>query len=437
MPLPGWARTRRCALAGVAALSLLGGPAPASWASTASSRPANIQGTGGMLFFGSDVPQACSSSRGTPAPTVRAMDRLGGALATHGRPLFMTVGPNKSTAVSERLPPAFAGRGCLLEASRAYSAGLRAAPKRSWTYLDYGALIEQAQARTGLPLYRLRDSHPDNYASLEFARMYAAALDPTVAASNVRVTPRTTTYTADMTARTQPGERAPGLLVTRDGVRVHPRTSHADRVVHVRSTTDGRSRLLDARVLFIGDSFTDGPMGYLPLFFSDITKMSVLNAQTPTATRLMEQADVVFVESVERSTIGTHALRVWPRAEQLKAIAALRAPDHAPQARLDPRTTPTRTGVSLVGRGWDPDARWQPLRTLVSLDGQPVRARTVPVPRPDLAAAFPGLHAAAGFRLEVPVPPGRHRLCATAFGVGRGGHRSLGCRAVTVPFPRA
>lgn len=434
MPLPGWSRAGRRALAGVAVLSLLGGSAPASSATT---RPANIAGTDGMLFFGSDVPQACSSSGGTPRPTVRAMDGLGGALASRGRPLFMTVGPNKSTAVSERLPADFPGRRCLLEASRAYSTGLLAAPKRSWTYLDYGARIEQAQARTGLPLYRLRDSHPDNYASLEFARMYAAAIDPSVAATNVRVTPRTTTYTADMTARTQPGERAPGLSVTRDGVRVVARTAYRDRVVHVRSTTDGRSRLIDQRVLFIGDSFTDGPMGYLPLFFSDITKMSVLQARTPTATRLMEQADVVFVESVERATIGTHALRVWPRAEQLAAIAALRRPDHAPQARLDPRTTPTPTGVSVVGRGWDPDARWQPLRTLVSVDGRPVRARRVPVARPDLAAAVPGLHGSAGFRLEIPVPPGTHRLCATAFGVGRGGHRGLGCRTVTGPVPRA
>jgi hypothetical protein len=54
------------------------------------------------------------------------------------------------------------------------------------------------------------------------------------------------------------------------------------------------------------------------------------------------------------------------------------------------------------------------------------------VPRPDVAAAFPGYGITRGFVATVPTTLGAHSVCAYAINVPAGGHTLLGCRAVTV-----
>jgi hypothetical protein len=84
-------------------------------------------------------------------------------------------------------------------------------------------------------------------------------------------------------------------------------------------------------------------------------------------------------------------------------------------------------------RGWaiDPDTT-APVYLWLTLDGAGRHVRA-DVPRPDVAAAYPGSGPAHGFRAALPAERGTHTVCATASNVGPGGHTPLGCRTVGVP----
>ncbi|MEO9238409.1 MAG: hypothetical protein ABI418_09980, partial [Jatrophihabitantaceae bacterium] len=66
------------------------------------------------------------------------------------------------------------------------------------------------------------------------------------------------------------------------------------------------------------------------------------------------------------------------------------------------------------------------------LDGKFVARTDAALPRPDLAAQFPGAGANHGYSLVIPAGSGRHQLCLTAINIGPGSNSTLGCSNVTV-----
>jgi hypothetical protein len=90
--------------------------------------------------------------------------------------------------------------------------------------------------------------------------------------------------------------------------------------------------------------------------------------------------------------------------------------------------TPSAGGVNV--RGWAIDADTDaPLQVRFSIGGQTLATAAANRARPDVTGIFRG-HPVAGFEAMVPVPHGRHQLCATAVNVGAGADRNLGCREV-------
>lgn len=95
------------------------------------------------------------------------------------------------------------------------------------------------------------------------------------------------------------------------------------------------------------------------------------------------------------------------------------------------RTERRPGGLGAVGWAVDPDTT-APLRMHFYVDGRPVLGMTADVPRSLVSGLYPGFGSDHGFDTTVPVPPGRHTVCAFAIDVGPGLNRLLGCRTATL-----
>ncbi len=84
--------------------------------------------------------------------------------------------------------------------------------------------------------------------------------------------------------------------------------------------------------------------------------------------------------------------------------------------------------------GWtkDPDVPNSSLSVHVILDDRQSWAVPADYPRPDVAAAFPGYSARAGYGFEFRLAPGTHKICAVAINAGAGSNVLLGCQTVVV-----
>ena len=91
-------------------------------------------------------------------------------------------------------------------------------------------------------------------------------------------------------------------------------------------------------------------------------------------------------------------------------------------------------GVHLQGWTYDPDTPHAPSDVHVYVDGTFKGALTANSPRPDVAAAFPGVGANHGFNGAFAVGAGSHQVCVFSLNNGPYGFTNpvLGCRAVTI-----
>ncbi len=91
--------------------------------------------------------------------------------------------------------------------------------------------------------------------------------------------------------------------------------------------------------------------------------------------------------------------------------------------------------VTLSGWAIDPDTNG-PIDVHVYVDGAFAGLGSANVNRPDVGAVFPSAGPNHGFAVTVPVPAGRHDVCAYAINVGNGSlNPQLGCFSVEVGNP--
>ena len=93
-------------------------------------------------------------------------------------------------------------------------------------------------------------------------------------------------------------------------------------------------------------------------------------------------------------------------------------------------------GIQLTGWTLDPDALTTAVQLRIVVDGTPAGTVQADRARPDVAAAFPGVGEAHGFRTTVGMPwPGTHQVCVFAGNTAgsAGVERPLGCRTVVGP----
>jgi len=101
-----------------------------------------------------------------------------------------------------------------------------------------------------------------------------------------------------------------------------------------------------------------------------------------------------------------------------------------PVGSLETVTSLAPRQVTVAGWAFDPSST-DPVDVVVAVDGAFAARNAANGSRPDVAAAY-GRPAAAGFRFDLSVAPGRHQVCVGVFNVGFGSDRLLGCSSVSV-----
>jgi hypothetical protein len=112
------------------------------------------------------------------------------------------------------------------------------------------------------------------------------------------------------------------------------------------------------------------------------------------------------------------------------ACATVTMPTGKPRGSLDV-VTGRAGGARVAGWSLDPDTTG-PVQVHLYVDGRWTAALTADSPRLDVAAAFAGYGAGHGYDTVLPLPAGKHTVCAYAINVGPAAPNPLlGCKAVT------
>ena len=129
---------------------------------------------------------------------------------------------------------------------------------------------------------------------------------------------------------------------------------------------------------------------------------------------------------------GTSALAMGMRHRMWQPVGGSTPPPSGggsnPKGNLE-RIAAVGTNVELGGWAFDPDTT-DPIEIHVYVDNGGTNLGPAALPRPDVAAAFPGAGENHGFNASVSIGVGQRRVCVYAINVGGGSHTLLACRDV-------
>ena len=292
--------------------------------------PPVIQGTDGWLYYGGDVSGPCQPTR-TVADTLTRLNRLATAVESSGRKFVFVIAPDKSTAWPQNLPETYLGKACAAARKDEFWTALRASPPPG--YVDLRGAIEAEQKTSGT-IYRKTDTHWGQQGALQYAKVVADALQPTLWRS-LTVTPtgdvqrpgdlgvllgRPQIDTVPSYRLSRPGAdgtfQLPTMPLT-NPVQVLPRTPGA-------ASTGGPA--VRGSVLLLGDSFTNSSSTMIPPLFTDLTILhnEAAAGRPETAATAMAKSDVVVFEIVERTIASGRGALIEDRTLTAieKALAA-------------------------------------------------------------------------------------------------------------------
>jgi cellulase/cellobiase CelA1 len=140
--------------------------------------------------------------------------------------------------------------------------------------------------------------------------------------------------------------------------------------------------------------------------------------------------------TVVRGAAGSHRVcavvrGVDPGTDATSGCRTVTVAASAPVGRVDGLTSGAARRVTVSGWAFDRDAVTSPVTVTVRIDGRAVVGLAAAASRPDVDRAY-GAGPAHGYTRTVAVSSGKHTVCVTATGLGRGGDSSLGCRSVSV-----
>lgn len=116
------------------------------------------------------------------------------------------------------------------------------------------------------------------------------------------------------------------------------------------------------------------------------------------------------------------------RSDPCRTVSVAAAP---PTGRVDAVSSPSHRRVAVRGWAFDRDDTGRAVRVRVTADGRQVGTFTAGGARTDVDRVH-GVGASHGIAVTAVVASGERKVCVVAVGIGSGGDRSLGCRAVTV-----
>ncbi len=268
--------------------------------------PQVIEGEDGWLYFGGDVSNLCTATRGVDEVLDR-VNRLARAVEESGRTFVVTVAPDKSTVYPDALPETYLGRSCAEERRAEFWDALRDTPPTG--YLDLLTGLKAEQERSGVPVYRPTDTHWTPRGAAVYAQELAERLDPALLEGTELRTNGWTTGAGDLGAMIgQPQDdefedvtlSRPGVTpVGRDTLDL-PEMPYAPETFTARTTG---AALFEPSTLLLGDSFSTASRTLLGRFFADLTVLhSQVASEYPQAVAdTMVKSDVVVFQIVERT----------------------------------------------------------------------------------------------------------------------------------------
>lgn len=237
-----------------------------------------LEGRDGWLFVKGALERACR-----PAVPIRAaLERwreLVSVLRAAGKRAVVIVPPDKGSIYGEKLPDGEL-TDCARRGRRDLWDLLARAPD-SWGVTQLERALARRRRRGGPPLYSKADSHWTTFGGLELIRATLGLFG-----GGVKLTPR---EVISLGERKYVGD----LTVLRGDDTRDSRPEHTVR------RAPGAARV-EARTLLIHDSFGEGPLPLLRLYFKDLRDLPWLG---PTRAQLAEAiagADTVIFETVER-----------------------------------------------------------------------------------------------------------------------------------------
>lgn len=277
-----------------------------------------VVGADGYLFSAQDWTVPCQDAART-ADVVQAMRDIARELQAGGRTAVVTIGPDKSTVMTQDLPAQLPVADCHATQHETLWSGATQAPQ----FLDLRGPLQDA-AGGGRQVYYRKDTHFAHNGDEVYSRELARKLDPLLPLALSRTT-TTGTVRGDLASvlGVPPYETVSGLsLANRVTVTELPEQNIGLTVPmkHFVATPKLGGQVLPGRTVFVGDSFTAVAMHDLAQL-SQETLFLWTDSRAPLQPMLDEMArgDRVVIESVERLTTR---FRMW-RPDVVQGVASL------------------------------------------------------------------------------------------------------------------
>lgn len=285
-----------------------------------------VRGKDGYLYLGEDFTKACGGNAAFEK-SLSSFLKLAEIIERSGRNAVFTLGPNKSSVVSENLPNAVPTGACAQRAIAHQNAVLDKFQHPEW--VGVRSRLAAAQAAGQQP-YARTDTHWTTGGGAIFATALAEHFGPGLA-NRITTKPVTITKTGDLTAllglastEAQPSaELSTGATVTPD-----PRFAQYDpmKILYGKEhwTTSPATGLVPGKSLILGDSFVYSTLGNLRPLFADGTFLWSGHVSLADILSHMKASDTVVIELVQRSVRPSHMYA--SAAFHQKVAAALGVP---------------------------------------------------------------------------------------------------------------
>ncbi|GAA3860643.1 hypothetical protein GCM10022243_28450 [Saccharothrix violaceirubra] len=268
-----------------------------------------LEGKDDWLYLGGDVKGACSPK----TPTDDVLDRLARlrtAVEASGRKFVLVVAPSKTTVVTEYLPAKYYGKECLTKARDHFWAGV---DDKRVDAIDLRDDLAAEAKRLGHPVYTKNDTHWNHDGALVMIRAVADAVRPGTTRTWQVDPARKIDREGDLArllGRTA-SDQYQAYDLKPDGSTVCSRPVTGDERKPQRFTQARVPGVVEAKVGWIGDSFTFAAPSYLVAGYTDVTVQHVsgVTADAGQVARMLADTDVVVVEAAERNLLdGTNPI---------------------------------------------------------------------------------------------------------------------------------
>ncbi len=293
-----------------------------------SPNPAVLLGSDGWLFSADAIVGACRHRKRT-RHAVSMLRKTSRILHASGRRLVVAIAPDKAAIYPERLGPAASASRCAARTRRRLRAQLAEAELPG--YVDLWRALEGLKAGTAEDVYWPHDTHWTGRGAMEAARRIVGRLDPGL--------------WDDGAVRCEPGKRHRGDLADMIGLPRWHETSRCwiERDASIKTggqgglrrvAATGEAALFEPPVLAIYDSFGQLYQGFVEQYLADSTWVNWRALRGEGLGGIVDElarAEVVILESVERSVINQFAIK----SRDLPARLVGRLLDELPVAALD------------------------------------------------------------------------------------------------------